>query len=68
MRATMALNGLNVSLDNLLEEPEDIKNARSIPGTIQVHKAIRRMDIICYAIDFFRFKFGFRPLTKPMVR
>ena len=68
MTAAMALHELNLSVDHVLEEPEDVKNVRPIPGTIQVHKAIRRVDIVCYAIDFFRFKFCFRPLTKPMVR
>ena len=42
-----------MSVDHLLEEPEDVKNAKTIPDTLQVHKAIRRMHISCFAIDFF---------------
>ena len=43
-----------MSVDHLLEEPEDAKNAKSIPDTLQVHKVDRRMYISCFAIDFFR--------------
>ena len=42
-----------MSVDHLLEEPEDVKNAKPIPDTLQVHKGIRRMDVSCFAIDFF---------------
>ena len=43
-----------MSIDDLLEEPEDAENVKPIPDTLQVHKAIRRMDIRCFSIDFFR--------------
>ena len=43
-----------MNVDHLLEEPEDVKNAKLMSDTIQVHKAIRRMDISCFAINFFR--------------
>ena len=43
-----------MSVDYLFEEPEDVKNAKPIPDTFQVHKAIRCMDISCFAIAFFR--------------
>ena len=38
-----------MSVNNLLEEPEDNKNAKPITDMRQVHKAIRRMDISCFA-------------------
>ena len=41
-------------IDDLLEEPEDAENVKPIPDTLQVHKAIRRMDIRCFSVDFFR--------------
>ena len=53
MRATLALSGLNMSVDHLLEEPEDVENARPIPDTLQVHKPIRRMNIYYLAMGFF---------------
>ena len=43
-----------MSVDHLLEEPEDVKNAKPIPDTLQVHKADRRTYISCFTIDFFR--------------
>ena len=43
-----------MSVDHLLEESEDVKNAKPMSDTIQVHKAIRCMDISCFAINFFR--------------
>lgn len=36
------------------QKPEDVENAKLIPDTLQVHKAIRRMDINCFTIHFFR--------------
>ena len=42
-----------MSVNHLLEEPEDVKNAKPIPDTLQVHKAIRSVDISCFSIDFF---------------
>ena len=38
-----------MSLDHLLEEQEDVTNAKPIPYKLQVHKAIRRIDIRCFA-------------------
>ena len=43
-----------MSVDRLLEEPEDVKYVKPIPDTPKVHKSIIRMDISCFAIDFFR--------------
>ena len=43
-----------MSVDYLLEERKDVKNAKPIPDTLQVYKAIRRMDISCFAVGFFR--------------
>ena len=40
-------------VDHLLKEQEDVKNAKPIPDTLQIHKAIRRMNISCFAMDFF---------------
>ena len=57
-----------MSVDHLLEKPEDVKNAKPIPATLQVHQAIRRMDINCFTIDFFSFKFRCRPLPHSLVR
>ena len=37
-----------MSIDHLLEEPEDVTNAKPIPYKLQVHKAIRRIDIRCF--------------------
>ena len=55
MRATLALSGLNMSVDHLLEEPEDVENARPILDTLQVHEPIRRRNISSFAIGFFLF-------------
>ena len=49
-----SITSLYVSVDHLLEEPEDVKNAKPIPDTIQVRKAIRRMNVSCFAVDLFR--------------
>ena len=38
-----------MSVDHLLEEQEDVTNAKPIPYKLQVHKAIRRIDIRCFA-------------------
>ena len=32
-----------MSADHLLEEPEDVKNVKPIPDTLQVHKAIKAL-------------------------
>ena len=50
-----------MSVDHLLEEPEDVKNAKPMSDTIQVQKAIRHMDISCFAINFFRLSSGVEP-------
>ena len=49
-----SITSLHMSVEHLLEVPEDVKNAMSVPDTLQVYKAIRSMDISCFAIDFFR--------------
>ena len=38
-----------MSVDHLLEEPEDVTNAKPIPYKLQVQKTIRRIDIRCFA-------------------
>ena len=43
-----------MSVDHLLEEPEYVKNVKPIPDAPKVHRSIIRMDISCFAIDFFR--------------
>ena len=50
-----------MNVDHLLEESEDVKNAKPMSDAIQVHKAIRRMDISCFAINFFRLSSGVEP-------
>ena len=41
------------SVDHFLQKPEDVKNAKPIPDTLQAHKSIRHMDKSCFAITFF---------------
>ena len=48
------ITSLYMSVDHLLEKPVDVKNVKPIPDMVQVHKAIRLMDISCNTIDFFR--------------
>ena len=40
------------SVDHFLQKPEDVKNAKPIPDTLQAHKSIRHMDKSCFAITF----------------
>ena len=43
---------MDMSVDHLLEKMEGLKNAKPIPDILQVHTAIRHMDVSYFAIFF----------------
>ena len=59
---------LDISVNHLLEKPEDVKNVKPIPDTIQVYKVIRCMNISCFAIEFYLFKLRYWPQPHPLER